>query len=87
MKFSLTLPIILSTLYISFSQAQNGNIPSCAEACAEAAASAAGCDPTTVACVCGNDVFITLTAECVVEDCSATDAETAGNYWDAVCLS
>lgn len=44
LKFSLTLPIILSSLYISFSQAQY-YLPSCALSCAQAAGYQAGCDP------------------------------------------
>ena len=45
MKFSLTLPIILSALYIrgSFSLAQI-DIP-CAQYCGQVAGSEAGCDP------------------------------------------
>ncbi|KAH9985443.1 hypothetical protein BJV77DRAFT_1032382 [Russula vinacea] len=43
LKFSLTLPIILSSLYLSFSQAQY--LPSCAISCAQSAGYAAGCDP------------------------------------------
>jgi len=41
-KFTLTLPIILSSLYISFSQAQNTLSP-CVIACVEAAGIVAGC--------------------------------------------
>ena len=44
MKFSLTLPIILSAFYISFSLAQTA-LPPCVVACAEAAGVDAKCDP------------------------------------------
>ncbi len=44
LKFSLTLPIVLSSLYVSFSQAQY-DIPSCVVSCAQTAAYQAGCNP------------------------------------------
>jgi hypothetical protein len=44
LKFSVTLPIILSSIHISFSQAQ-GYLPSCAVSCAQIAAYQAGCNP------------------------------------------
>jgi hypothetical protein len=44
MKFSLTLPIILSALYVSFSQAQNNSFPPCAASCAKAEATQTGCN-------------------------------------------
>ena len=44
MKFSLTLPIILSALYIPFCQAAV-TLPPCAATCAKQAGTATGCDP------------------------------------------
>ena len=44
MKFSLTLPIVLSTLYISFSQAQNNSLTPCGKSCATTEGSQTGCD-------------------------------------------
>jgi hypothetical protein len=43
LKLSLTLPIILSALYVSFSQAQS-NLSTCVLSCANAEASQTGCN-------------------------------------------
>ena len=41
---------------------------------------------TSTSCFCTNAQFVTLAAECVLANCSDTDAQAAENYWEAVCL-
>ncbi|KAF8472412.1 hypothetical protein DFH94DRAFT_189861 [Russula ochroleuca] len=82
-KFSLTLPIILSSLYLSFSQAQY--LPDCAVSCAQSAGYAAGCDPTDLTCVCQNPTFLSAASSCVQQSCSDSDAQAALAYWNSLC--
>ncbi|KAI0284200.1 hypothetical protein BGY98DRAFT_948476 [Russula aff. rugulosa BPL654] len=88
MKFSLTLPIILSALYVSFSQAQNNSFPPCAASCAKAEATQTGCNitnPTSTSCFCTDEQFIKFAVACVLLNCTDSDGEAAKNYWDSVC--
>ncbi|KAI0284205.1 hypothetical protein BGY98DRAFT_582220 [Russula aff. rugulosa BPL654] len=88
MKFSLTLPIIFSALWVSSSQAQT-NLSSCVTSCAQIEGSQTGCNTTNLtstSCFCTNAQFVTLAAECVLANCSDTDAQAAETYWEAVCL-
>ncbi|KAH9996964.1 hypothetical protein BJV74DRAFT_827094 [Russula compacta] len=75
----LTLPLILSSLYISFSQAQSP--PACAVTCA----SQAGCDLSDTTCICTNPTFIASASSCVAVSCSPADTAAAETYIDALC--
>jgi len=88
-KFSLILPIILSSLYISFSLAQD-SLSSCATNCSQTVGTTAGCVPGTLdqpTCVCTNAAFFGAASGCVWLSCTADEATTAESFWLGVCAA
>ncbi|KAF3938009.1 hypothetical protein ABW19_dt0208605 [Dactylella cylindrospora] len=64
-----------------------GDIPACAQTCLLPALQATGCDLTDFACSCSNTEFVSGSTACILESCSADDAEKAAAATYALCLS
>ncbi|KAI0276175.1 hypothetical protein BGY98DRAFT_729281 [Russula aff. rugulosa BPL654] len=87
LKFSLTLAIILSSLYISFCQAQ-GTLSACAQNCSQSIGNEVGCNSYQLGlpnCVCLNAQFFPGASGCVWESCTTDEADTAESFWLGVC--
>ncbi|KAI0284194.1 hypothetical protein BGY98DRAFT_948454 [Russula aff. rugulosa BPL654] len=87
LKFSLTLPIIISALYILLSQAEL-KLPTCALSCGQTAGSQVGCNITDQNCVCNSPEFIAILAGCVLVECDGNELDDGleAAYLGAFCL-
>ncbi|KAI0251568.1 hypothetical protein BJV78DRAFT_428869 [Lactifluus subvellereus] len=83
LSFRLTLPFILSYLFISFSRAQQ--LPQCSVSCVESAAQASGCDLADTACICSRPVFTQAAGVCVQRSCNPSDARAAATFFNNLC--
>ncbi|KAI0288719.1 hypothetical protein BC826DRAFT_663425 [Russula brevipes] len=86
LNIRLALLLLLSSLYISFSEAQTVPLPPCAASCPETASSQAGCDPTGATCTCSS-TYLEAAGVCADESCGPADAATAREYFNSLCTT